>query len=176
MIVRLLKKHFCMWLWKLEGPGPSKNWTDFWQAFFICDSEYSFETTVAAGPSIGSRKSYPAPPLPPGLSKLFRIAQLIIQYLLHSQKKLTEAISSLQASNDHIKQVRKKYYRLSIRKVVRWEEEILNQMRRKGVQFCIWCFRVTIVFWEWMTPSEGFHTPPQTSLQELWKEPSFTKP
>ena len=90
------------------------NWTDFWHAFFICDSEYSFETKVAAaaGPSIGSRKSYPAPPLPPGLSKLFRIAQLIIQYLLHSQKKLTEAISSLQASNDHLKQVRKKYYRL----------------------------------------------------------------
>ena len=98
--------------------------------FFICDSDYSFETTVAAGPSIGSRKSYPAPPpLPPGLSKLFRIAQLIIQYLLHSQKKLTEAISSLQASNDHLKQVRKKYYHLQVHTK---ENGILQVLVRSG--------------------------------------------
>ena len=37
--------------------------------------------------------------LPPGFAKLFRLAQLIIQYLLHSQKKLTEAIKILQNNN-----------------------------------------------------------------------------
>ena len=43
--------------------------------------------------------------LPPGFSKLFRLAQLIIQYLLHSQKKLTEAIKVLQTSNDELRKV-----------------------------------------------------------------------
>ena len=37
--------------------------------------------------------------MPPGFAKLFRLAQLIIQYLLHSQKKLTEAIKILQNNN-----------------------------------------------------------------------------
>ena len=37
--------------------------------------------------------------LPPGFAKLFRLAQLVIQYLLHSQKKLTEAIKILQNNN-----------------------------------------------------------------------------
>ena len=72
-------------------------------AFCNLEAEFSKQHEVV-GPT-GSRKSYPAP-LPPGLSKLFKIAQLIIQYLLHSQKKLTDAIASLQATNDHLKQVR----------------------------------------------------------------------
>ena len=37
--------------------------------------------------------------LPPGFAKLFRLTQLIIQYLLHSQKKLTDAIKILQNNN-----------------------------------------------------------------------------
>ena len=69
-------------------------------AFCNLEAEFSKQHDVGTG----SRKSYPAP-LPPGLSKLFKIAQLIIQYLLHSQKKLTEAITSLQTTNDHLKQV-----------------------------------------------------------------------
>ena len=43
--------------------------------------------------------------LPPGFTKLFQLAQLIIQYLLHSQKKLTEAIKLLQTNNSGLQKV-----------------------------------------------------------------------
>ena len=45
-------------------------------------------------------------PLPPGMAKLFKITQLIVQYLLHSQRKLTEAIQTLQVTCNDLKQVR----------------------------------------------------------------------
>ena len=79
-------------------------------AFCNLEAEFSKQHDVGTG----SRKSYPAP-LPPGLSKLFKIAQLIIQYLLHSQRKLTEAITSLQTTNDHLKQVSSMSPRLTTR-------------------------------------------------------------
>ena len=43
--------------------------------------------------------------LPPGFAKIFHLAQLIIQYLLHSQKKLTEAIKLLQTNNSGLQKV-----------------------------------------------------------------------
>ena len=43
--------------------------------------------------------------LPPGFAKLFRLTQLIIQYLLHSQKKLTDAIKALQSNNSGLQKV-----------------------------------------------------------------------
>lgn len=39
---------------------------------------------------------------PQGFSKLFKVAQLIIQYLLHSQNQLTEAINSVRSDNDDL--------------------------------------------------------------------------
>ena len=43
--------------------------------------------------------------LPPGFAKLFKLTQLIIQYLLHSQKKLTDAIKILQNNNSGLQKV-----------------------------------------------------------------------
>ena len=48
--------------------------------------------------------------LPQGFSKLFQLAQCIIQYLLHSQKKLTEGIKILQDNNNEMKKVYAKSY------------------------------------------------------------------
>ena len=43
--------------------------------------------------------------LPPGISKLFKISQLVIQYLLYSQKKLAEGITNVQENNDKLQNV-----------------------------------------------------------------------
>jgi hypothetical protein len=42
-----------------------------------------------------------------GVVKVFRLAQLIIQYLLHSQERLAEAVEALQRKNRQIEQVRR---------------------------------------------------------------------
>ena len=39
------------------------------------------------------------------LMKVFRLAQLIIRYLLHSQDKLTQALEAVQRNNDSLKKV-----------------------------------------------------------------------
>ena len=67
-------------------------------AFCCLDDEFSEHKLANNGPE-GNSCLQNEDSLPPGFAKLFRLAQLIIQYLLHSQKKLTEAIKILQNNN-----------------------------------------------------------------------------
>ncbi len=39
----------------------------------------------------------------PSSLQVFRLSQLLIRYLLHSQERLTEAVATLQRSNEHMR-------------------------------------------------------------------------
>jgi hypothetical protein len=52
----------------------------------FCDPEVEF-------PEVSNR-------MPPEMLKVFRLAQLTIQYLLHSQEMLTEAVQKLNLDNE----------------------------------------------------------------------------
>ena len=68
-------------------------------AFCCLDDEFNEQKLVSNKGAESNNCLQNGDSLPPGFAKLFRLAQLIIQYLLHSQKKLTEAIKILQNNN-----------------------------------------------------------------------------
>ena len=49
-------------------------------------------------------------PLPSGVVKLQQLSQLIIQYLIHCQKKLEGAVKALQRNNDALREVTRSDY------------------------------------------------------------------
>jgi hypothetical protein len=51
------------------------------------------------------RDEFPSASLPSGAEKVFRIAQLLLQYLLYSQERLTEAVEAGQETNREISKV-----------------------------------------------------------------------
>ena len=74
-------------------------------AFCCLDDEFNDQQFELNNEFVNSTDLQHGQALPPGFSKLFRLAQLIIQYLLHSQKKLTEAIKILQNNNAGLQKV-----------------------------------------------------------------------
>ena len=68
-------------------------------AFCNLTDEFNDQNWVSENEINGSLGQQEVQQLPPGFAKLFRLTQLIIQYLLHSQKKLTDAIKILQNNN-----------------------------------------------------------------------------
>ena len=68
-------------------------------AFCCLDDEFNEQKLVPNNGAESNSVIQKGDSLPHGFAKLFRLAQLIIQYLLHSQKKLTEAIKILQNNN-----------------------------------------------------------------------------
>ncbi|XP_059082383.1 uncharacterized protein LOC131879907 [Tigriopus californicus] len=78
---------------------------------------------------------FPESPLPDGVVKIQRLAQLIIQYLLHSQDRLTDAVEMLQKTNETL---RKEHHKLE-RKTQEAEQEIKSmrvecKKRRKMIE------------------------------------------
>ena len=67
--------------------------------------------TATFSVEIGLREEFPAgvasssPSIPSGLEKVFRIAQLLVRYLLHSQERLAEALETVQAANRSLTEV-----------------------------------------------------------------------
>lgn len=74
-------------------------------AFCNLDDEFNEQNWVSGNDINGSLCPKDVQQLPPGFAKLFRLTQLIIQYLLHSQKKLTDAIKILQNNNCGLQKV-----------------------------------------------------------------------
>ena len=74
-------------------------------AFCCLDDEFNEQKSNSKNGNENNAGLQDEKNLPPGFSKLFRISQLIIQYLLHSQKKLTEAIKILQNNNAGLQKV-----------------------------------------------------------------------
>ena len=74
-------------------------------AFCNLDDEFNEQNWMSGNEMDGSLLPQQVQQLPPGFAKLFRLTQLIIQYLLHSQKKLTDAIKILQNNNSGLQKV-----------------------------------------------------------------------
>ena len=74
-------------------------------AFCCLDDEFNDQIVSDSDNIVNKSDIQSGNMLPRGFSKLFRLSQLIIQYLLHSQKKLTEAIKILQNNNAGIQKV-----------------------------------------------------------------------
>ena len=74
-------------------------------AFCNLKDEFDDQNWVSENEIDGSLGQQEVQQLPPGFAKLFRLTQLIIQYLLHSQKKLTDAIKILQNNNTGFQKV-----------------------------------------------------------------------
>ena len=74
-------------------------------AFCNLDDEFNEQNWMSGNDMDSSLLPQEVQQLPPGFAKLFRLTQLIIQYLLHSQKKLTDAIKILQNNNSGLQKV-----------------------------------------------------------------------
>lgn len=51
------------------------------------------------------RDEFPGDSVPSGVEKVFRLAQLLLQYMMHSQEKLAEAVDGLKDSNERMNEV-----------------------------------------------------------------------